>query len=181
MSDKKEPEKKEAWLNWLALTTILFSTCATISTFRGGGHSTKAVLAQNEATDNWGHYQAKSIKQTIYERGFDLLEVEAARLEDESPEAAKAVRARMAKYADEIARYTGEKKEIEVEARASQKERRMNQEHGRRFGMAVVFLQMAIMLSALAALLKKRPIWYLGTGLGIYGVAWFVNGFFLFW
>jgi hypothetical protein len=33
-------DKKEAWVNLLALTTIIFAVCATLSTFKGGGFST---------------------------------------------------------------------------------------------------------------------------------------------
>ena len=32
-------EKKEPWLNYLALTTVIFAVCATLSTFKGGGFS----------------------------------------------------------------------------------------------------------------------------------------------
>jgi hypothetical protein len=30
-------EKKETWLNYLALTTVILAVCATLSTFKGGG------------------------------------------------------------------------------------------------------------------------------------------------
>ena len=32
-------EKKEPWLNYLALTTVIFAVCATRSTFKEGGFS----------------------------------------------------------------------------------------------------------------------------------------------
>ena len=28
-------DKKEAWLNYLALTTVVFAVCATLATFKG--------------------------------------------------------------------------------------------------------------------------------------------------
>jgi len=40
-------EKKEPWLNYLALTTVIFAVCATLSTFKGGGFSTRSVLNQS--------------------------------------------------------------------------------------------------------------------------------------
>jgi hypothetical protein len=55
-------EKKEPWLNYLALTTVVFAVCATLSTFKGGGFSTRSVLNQSYAADQWAYYQAKSIK-----------------------------------------------------------------------------------------------------------------------
>ena len=42
-------EKKEPWLNLLALTTVILAVCATLATFKGGGHSTRSVLRQSQA------------------------------------------------------------------------------------------------------------------------------------
>ena len=46
--------------------------------------------------------------------------------------------------------------------------------------MAVIFLQIAILLSSIAALLKKKPLWLAGLVVGAVGVVHFVNGFYLF-
>ena len=35
-------DKKEPWLNLVALTTVIFAVCATLSTFKGGGFSTRS-------------------------------------------------------------------------------------------------------------------------------------------
>ena len=69
-------EKKETWLNWLALTTVIFAVCATLSTFKGGGYSTRSVLSQTRASDQWAFYQAKSIKGYLYEVQREKLELE---------------------------------------------------------------------------------------------------------
>jgi hypothetical protein len=50
--------KKTPWLNWLALTTVILALCATMATFKGGGYSTKSVLTQTQASDQWAFYQA---------------------------------------------------------------------------------------------------------------------------
>jgi divalent metal cation (Fe/Co/Zn/Cd) transporter len=52
--------------------------------------------------------------------------------------------------------------------------------HSKIFGMAVIFLQISILLSSIAALLKKKPIWYLGLVVGAVGLVYFANGFLLF-
>jgi hypothetical protein len=44
----------------------------------------------------------------------------------------------------------------------------------------VIFLQIAILLSSIAALMKKKPVWVLGLITGAFGVVYFLNGFFLF-
>ena len=60
-------EKKEKWLGYVAVTTIVFAVCATLSTFKGGQHSTRAVLSQSKATNQWAYYQAKDLKQYLHE------------------------------------------------------------------------------------------------------------------
>ena len=69
-------EPKENWLNYLALTTVILAVCATLSTFKGAGYSTRAVLSQTQATNQWAYYQAKSIKGYLYEIQKEALELE---------------------------------------------------------------------------------------------------------
>ena len=68
-------EKKEPWLNQMALATVILAVCATLSTFKGGGYSTLSVISQTLASDQWAFFQAKSTKQHLYE-----LQVEQFRL-----------------------------------------------------------------------------------------------------
>ncbi|HUW51346.1 MAG TPA: DUF4337 family protein [Sulfuricella sp.] len=79
-------EKKEAWLNYLALTTVIFAVCATLSTFKGGGFSTRSVMSQSQASDQWAYYQAKSIKSYLYQMQADKLAIEQLALPASVPE-----------------------------------------------------------------------------------------------
>jgi hypothetical protein len=168
-------ESKAPWLNWLAITTILFSACATFSTFKGGGFSTKAVLAQSNASDMWAFYQAKSVKQHTYEIQKGILELQ--KIGVENPAQADAYSAKIEDYSKQVQRYDREKKEVSDSARVFEKLRTNYQKNSGIFGVAVMYLQVAIVLSGLAALLKKKMVWYLGCGLGFIGVASFANGF----
>src|SRR5512135_2167629 len=67
-------EKREKWLNYLALTTVILAVCATLSTFKGGGFSTRAVMSQSQASDQWSYFQAKGIKSYLYELQKEKLE-----------------------------------------------------------------------------------------------------------
>ena len=69
-------EKKEPWLNYLALSTVILAVCATLSTFKGGGYSTRSVMSQTQASDQWAFFQSKSIKSYIYEMQRDKLQLE---------------------------------------------------------------------------------------------------------
>ena len=172
-------DKKEPWLNYLALTTVLFAVCATLSTFKGGGYSTKSVLAQAQASDQWAYFQAKSVKSNLYELQKENLEMELKESRAHSQEAADIYSQKIAAYAERIERYSKEKAAIEAEAKKLEASRNDAQTHSKMFGLSVIFLQLAILLSSIAALLKKKPIWYCGLLLGAAGLFVFANGFLL--
>jgi hypothetical protein len=52
--------------------------------------------------------------------------------------------------------------------------------HGKPFGMAVMFLQVAILLNSIASLMKAKKIWWAAIPVGLTGLVFFANGFFLF-
>lgn len=171
-----QEEKKEPWLNYLALSTVVLAVCATLATFKGGGYSTRSILVQNQASDQWAFYQAKSIKQSLAEMDRGLLEREARRAGRADPMLAEGLKGN----ADRIAKYEQEKAKIKEKAERLEKERDDAQRHGRPFGLAVIFLQVAILLSSIAALLKKKYIWVTGVSVGLIGLVEFANGFLLF-
>ncbi len=174
-------EKKDPWLNYLALTTVVLAVCATLATFKGGGFSTRSVMSQTQASDQWAFYQAKSIKGYIYEMQKDKLELEIKTLGPRvSPEVAEEYRKKVEDYGKKVAKYEGEKADIQKEAKKFENIRNDAQKHGQAFGIAVIFLQIAILLSSIAALIKKKYIWVIGVVVGLAGVVCFANGFFLF-
>jgi hypothetical protein len=174
-------EKKEKWLNYLALTTVIFAVCATLSTFKGGGFSTRSVLAQSQASDQWAFYQAKSIKGYLYELQKEKLDFEIKGGAQKLPKSLVAeYKEKIDSYSKKIKKYDTEKAKIEKDAKNLESLRDMSQKHSQAFGMAVIFLQIAILLSSIAALLKKKIVWTLGLVTGVLGIVYFINGFFLF-
>ena len=174
-------EKKEPWLNYLALTTVILAVCATLATFKAGGHSSRSVLSQSQASDQWAYYQAKSVKLNLYEMNRAQLELERKALSPTaSREVTAAYDAAIADSGKRAAKYEQEKSEIQDKARKLEQIRDNAQKHGGFFGIAVIFLQIAILLSSISALLKMKKVWLLGLGVGLFGVVYFLNGFFLF-
>ena len=169
--------KKESWLNYLALTTVIFAVCATLSTLKGGGYGSKAVMSQEQASDQWSYYQAKSIKGDLYGLQRDKLNLE---LKVGARGAAAEYREKVQFYQTEINRYNGEKEEIKKKAYVLEASRDDAQKHSGAFGLAAMFLQIAILLSSIAALMKQKYFWYLGLASGVSGLIYFFNGFFLF-
>jgi hypothetical protein len=173
-------EQKDKWLNYLALTTVILAVCATLSTFKGGGYSTKSVLAQTQAANQWAYYQAKSIKGYLYEIQKEALELEYKK---DKVKGAKVLATEYEKkieiYSQKLKKYDGEKAEIRKIAENWELARDDAKVHSDIFGKAVIFLQIAILLSSIAALLKKKYIWILGMGIGVVGLVYFANGFLL--
>lgn len=173
-------EKKEPWLNYLALTTVVFAVCATLSTFKGGSYSTRSVMSQTQAANQWAYFQAKGIKSYLYELQKEKLEFEIETMEPHSSRSVEAHKKRIEAYADKIKKYENEKITIQDEAKKLEETRDIAQKHSQAFGVAVIFLQVAILLSSIAALLKKKTVWYLSVLLGAIGIFSFGNGFLLF-
>lgn len=171
-------EKKEPWMNHMALATVILAVCATLSTFKGGGYSTQSVINQTQASDQWAFYQAKSTKQHIYEASVEQLRLQALGVPRGSAQAAEYAKTLDA-YHSEIARYKLEKKEIEAKAQALEQMRDDAKRHGKPFGMAVIFLQVAILLNSIASLMKVKKVWWTAIPVGLTGLVFFADGFFL--
>lgn len=139
------------------------------------------MLSQTQASDQWSFFQAKSLKGYIYESQKDQLElVLRERGKQLAPEAQQYIADRKGFYSSKIMQYEKEKAEITQNARNLEKVRDEAKGHSQAFGIAVIFLQIAILLSSIAALLKKKPLWFAGLLVGVLGIFAFVNGFWLF-
>ena len=173
-------EKKEVWLNYLALTTVILAVCATLSTFKGGGYSTRAVMSQSQASDEWAFYQAKSIKLYLNQMQMESLSLKLSDSpKSNSKESPHNYLEKIADYKKKIEKYEQEKIEIQEKAKKLESVRDESQKHSQAFGMAIIFLQIAILLSSIAGLLKKKMVWYAGMATGVVGIFYFVDGFLL--
>lgn len=174
-------EKKDPWLNYLALSTVILAVCATLATFKGGGYSTRSVINQAKASDQWAFYQAKSIKQNLYQIQREKMQLEFETLTaDTVVSKREAYQAKLADYEQKISRYETEKTEIQAQAKGFEAIRDDATRHGQPFGIAVIFLQVAILLSSVAGLFKRRELWFTALPIGALGLLFFANGFLLF-
>ena len=175
-------EKKETWTTYLAITTVVFAVCATLSTFKGGGFSTKSLMNQTMASDQWAFFQAKSTKGYLFELQKERMELDKSILPKtkEGIEAASKFQDKIDKYDAKIKQYEKEKEEIKKTADNYLSEIASFKQHSSLFGMAVIFLQVAILLSSISALMKRRPIWFLSLAVGLVGIFYFIDGFLLF-
>ena len=154
--------KNETWITWLALTTAILAVLAAITTLYMGKFSSRAIIYQGQETNQWSYYQAKSIKSYIYEiqkQKVDM-EMELSAAQGKLPKAyAEKARRFITDCDNKIGRYEKEKEEIKAEAEKLMKEKDLAQRRAGSFGYSLIFLQIAIMLSSVAALTKKKHLW----------------------
>ncbi len=174
-------EGKEPWMDYLALTTVIFAVCATLSTFKGGGYSTKSVISQEQASDQWNFFQAKSIRESLYVIQKENIELQINSMGKPVDEALlEKYKGSLELTQKNIDKYISQKAEIEKVAKAFEQTRDEAQKHGQPFGVAVIFLQISILLSSIAGLFKSKKIWLLAVPVGGIGLVYFANGFLLF-
>jgi hypothetical protein len=169
---------KETWIQWVALTTTILAVCAAISSLKASSYSTKVQLFTTKEANQWAYYQAKNIREHGYRLNRDIFAL-ANLLERKDSKAQSFLEGKLKEYEGEIARYAGEKKEIRTEAEGLQREQEVLKRHNGNFSLAVMLLQIAIMASAVGALVKRKSLWFAGLGFGVVGMAYMANGFFL--
>lgn len=176
-------EKKDKWTTHLAITTVLVAVCATLSTFKGGGYSTRSLMNQQKASDQWAYYEAKSIKSYLFDMQKENLELQYdAMKRDKSVPKEKFddYDKRINTYKDKLKKYDKDKADISKEAKNFEIIRDESKKHSEIFGIAVIFLQVSIVFSSIAALTKKKFVWYCSMIVAVFGVFYFIDGFFLF-
>ncbi len=171
-------EVQEKWLKWVALTTTILAVCAAIGSLKGGGYSTQVQIMTTQENNKWSYYQAKSIKQHVSEMELDILKLEL--FKNDNALIKGEYQGKIKKLEDNIARYDKEKTDIKAQAEVLSGKQAILKRHGGNFGLAVMFFQIAIMLSAIGSLLKQRSSWLIGLFIGGAGFIYFINGFLLF-
>ena len=172
---------KEKWQGWLALSTAIMAVLAALTTLYMGKFSSRAILAQGQESDQWAYYQAKSIKGHTYEINRKTLELQFLAQKGLSPEAAAEFRKTIQKYGEETKRYEAEKKEIKDKADAIARTKLKAQDLGGYFAYALIFLQIALMLSSIASLTKRHYLWYIALACNVGWIFFFLDAWLLFY
>jgi predicted cobalt transporter CbtA len=146
------------WISGVALSTAILAVLAAISGLLSGKNANEAMMSQIEASDQWGYYQAKSIKAAILEAKTTL----ASEATDRDKEKA-------AQYQKEQADIKGDAEHKEAEAKANFHKHEV-------FARSVTMFQIAIAIAAISALTRKRRFWFVSLVFGMAGVVFLVLG-----
>jgi hypothetical protein len=173
-----EERREKGFTRRVALVTAIYAVALAVAALGGNGYGREMLLAQQQASDQWAFYQARSIREHQY-RGqklrleLDLLERGAAM----KPEARARAEALLRKFGDEEKRYNTSKEPIKVEAETLEHERDRARRRLFDFEYAEVFLQIAIVLASVSILAISRLMFSVSLVAAVAGAALAVNGF----
>jgi Domain of unknown function (DUF4337) len=153
----------------VAGTMAIIAASLAIVSVLGQHYNTEKLLAQQLASDQWAYYQAKDIRHYIAQSSGDLLK------------SGKGDPAAAAKYANDSERYKKQTADIQEKARELERERDKMGRQADFSHFGEVFLELAIVLSSLSILTKRKPLFagavvsaLVGAGIAFYG--WVVFG-----
>lgn len=129
----------------------------------GDNAKTDAIIKTNEASNQWGHFQAKGIKGQMAAMQGELL----AALGGAQPDEARTKE--IARLRDETARYEKEKAELKKQAEDLQHEAAHKSAINDRCDLASLMLQIAVVICSVAILSHWRAFWIAGLALGLAG------------
>jgi hypothetical protein len=155
-------EARERWINWAAATAAVLAALAAISGAMSTGYLTASGRAQIQSNDDWGYYQAKSIKSTVLRAKLDLLEAMGKSASD-------ADRSKLDQYDRDL----NELKERAEQREAASETDLTRHEHLER---GVTLFHIGIAIVAIAVLLRKRSFWYLSVLAAVGGIAFLIFG-----
>ena len=159
------------WNKYLAITTAILAVFAAVASLFSGSFANDALLQKNDAvlnqskaSDQWNYYQAKGIKKNLAEAFYEQNKTDTLK---------SAAR-----------NYGNEQKDIQKQALsyeqqvkvANDKSTTLFEKHHQE-ALAVTFFQIAIALSAMSALLKRKSFWLFSMGLALVGGFFFIIGF----
>jgi hypothetical protein len=148
---------EEKWISWVALSTAILAAFAAVASLLAGDHVNEAMISQIRSSDQWNYYQAKSIKAGVLGAKIDLMKAASQPISE--------------KDSEKIAEYAKDQPEIQEKADELEKESEAHLQTHVQLARSVTMFQIAIAVSAISALTKRRAFWIFGLVFGVIGIA----------
>ncbi len=143
----------------MAVLAVLLAICGTLG---HRAHTEEAVI-QTKLANQWAYYQAKNGRRFASEVVLDQLSISA-------PTDKEAAAKTREKYEKNAERYAEDQKEIEAEARKLETESALISRKAARFDLGETFLEIALVITSITLLTRKRSFWLFGMAIGLLGV-----------
>src|SRR5215471_7514967 len=152
----------------------------------GGSNAMKVMLSANiQASDTYGFYQSRNIRQTMFQLTAEQLERDLLAQPDMPQAAKKKIEEAIKRYQGRVERYesdpaTGEgKKELLAKAKEWEAKRDHAAERDPNFDFAEALFQIAIVIGSVSIVAVSRPLVHLSGILAIAATLLMINGYFL--
>ncbi len=162
--EEKAHEASEKWVSRVALSAAILSVLAAITGMLAGDHANEAMIEQLQASDQWAYYQSKGIKATVLSSKMETIESQGGAANPKDDE--------------KLTQYKKDQEEIKATADEKGNLLRRSPAQAQQAGAGVTAFQIAIALSAISVLTKRKSLWFCGLGLGAVGVGFLIAGFF---
>jgi hypothetical protein len=175
------PDEQSApsWTRSIALTTAILAVFAAVGALEAGALVNEALAKQIQASDTWNEYQASKEKSHLYTISLATLVDSGAKpspgMKEITTDAASK-NDRAGQYQAQIKKEGDKSKDLSKTATGLQEESEKDMKRHEIFAKQVALLQVAIALSAIAALTKVKWVWYASMATGLIGVVLFVMG-----
>ncbi len=173
---QKEKEAREAWTKYTSLSLVFIAVLAAIASQWSGKYSGRVLVALNDATfhqaqasDQWAYYQAKSIKQNLYEMAKEQLDALPLSATGTEATAKEKLGARVTKYAQDQKAIQTEARRLEAARDAARGVATEANARGGGMGLAISILQISIALGSICLVTKRKSLWYLSLGFAVLG------------
>lgn len=149
------------WISQVALSSAMIAVFAAIAALLAGHHSNEAMIDQILASNQWNYYQAKGVKANLLATKMDLyaLQGHAATEEDKA----------------KLVEYKSQQEEISKKATEEQTSSEEHLKTHNSMAKSVTFFQVAIAISAIAILVRRKKFWYGSLGFAAVGLFFFLS------
>ncbi|HEX3997370.1 MAG TPA: DUF4337 family protein [Pirellulales bacterium] len=153
---------EEQWVGMVALSTAILAGLAAIASLLSGLNANTSIRETVKASDQWSYYQAKNVKATILQMKIDML----TSLDRPVPKG------------DQAEVDKEKKKMAKIQDDANELGRSADERFERHETLApsVTWFQVAVAVSAIAVLTKRRWFWYLSLVFGAIALGYLIWG-----
>lgn len=155
----------ESWISTGAVLSALLAVFAAVAALTAGHHANEAMIDQIRASDDWNFFQAKSIKASVLETRHELLKAGGHPVPEES--------------AKKLAEYRADQEELQKKAKEREEDSHQHLAKHQTLAKSVTFFQVAIALTAIAVLTRRRQLLWLSALFGVGGLGCMIYGLFV--
>jgi hypothetical protein len=169
IKEQAERVEQDSSLLPISFSAAVLAVLVAMVTLLGHRAHTEELLLQSKATDIWSEYQAKSIRESTSRSFAQALTVLTAN----NAEAAKKLGEDFKSRAEGFSK---DKEALKEKATEFEREQRSVAQQANRFDLGEALLEMALVITSVTLITKRRGFWYFGLLVGTAGVATAVVG-----